>query len=183
MTATHTNKKSNLRNKIDQHHVTSQLSTFVDDNMLEQIIERIKSKLINDISNSLNIRLISESLKSTNNQLINSKSNLTITSYQTTQDQFLSNIKNNFKNYGINMSTREIECIALCLNGKTAKEIGKILKISHRTVRTHFEKSYIKLGITTKAQLYDLAMVKQAYYLLNEFYMILIGKNEKTIAV
>jgi DNA-binding CsgD family transcriptional regulator len=51
----------------------------------------------------------------------------------------------NEKYPNIFLTLREVQCLVLYLDGLSAKEIGKILNISHRTVETYFEKIRHKL--------------------------------------
>lgn len=53
----------------------------------------------------------------------------------------LSNGKNNFC-----LSLRELECLSLKNKGYSAKEMGKILKISNRTIETYIENIKLKSG-------------------------------------
>jgi DNA-binding CsgD family transcriptional regulator len=53
------------------------------------------------------------------------------------------------------LTKRELECLFLMLEGKTAKEIAIILKISYRTVETYLEKIKIKLNCQHKHELRD----------------------------
>jgi len=53
---------------------------------------------------------------------------------------------------GTSLSSRELECLALGFCGFSAKHIGKILKLSYRTVETHLNNAYQKLGYFGKQQ-------------------------------
>ena len=53
------------------------------------------------------------------------------------------------------LTKRESECLFYILRGKTAKEIAKILTISHKTVENHIEKIKIKFLCTTKGHVID----------------------------
>ncbi len=59
-----------------------------------------------------------------------------------------------------NFSVREIECLFYILRGKTAKEVGKILQLSYRTVEDHITSIKHKLKVTSKAQLIEKAIVQ-----------------------
>ena len=50
------------------------------------------------------------------------------------------------------LSKREKECVYYILRGMSAKEIGKVLNISHRTVETHIEHIKSKLSCQTRSQ-------------------------------
>jgi DNA-binding CsgD family transcriptional regulator len=51
------------------------------------------------------------------------------------------------------LTKREKECIRLTMLGNTAKETGKILKISNRTVEYYLENARNKLGCTKRSEL------------------------------
>jgi DNA-binding CsgD family transcriptional regulator len=53
----------------------------------------------------------------------------------------------------IKISLREGDCLFFLLRGKTAKEIGRLLNISHRTVEAHVEHLKVKLGCKNKSEL------------------------------
>lgn len=53
----------------------------------------------------------------------------------------------------LNLSARELECLAWCAAGKTAWETGQILGLSEWTIVYHLEKTKRKLGLGTKQQL------------------------------
>jgi LuxR family transcriptional regulator, quorum-sensing system regulator BjaR1 len=50
------------------------------------------------------------------------------------------------------LAPREIEILKWFLDGKTNRDIGDILKISDRTVETHFANACQKLGVVTRTQ-------------------------------
>ena len=54
----------------------------------------------------------------------------------------------------LGLSPREMEIVALLLEGKTNKEIGEQLFISSNTVKTHVKNIYGKLNISNRIQLY-----------------------------
>lgn len=51
------------------------------------------------------------------------------------------------------LTQREMECLKLCASGKTAKEIGLILRISSRTVEIHLNHIKEKLNCTKNTQI------------------------------
>jgi DNA-binding CsgD family transcriptional regulator len=53
------------------------------------------------------------------------------------------------------LSTRQLECLFYILRGKSMKEIGKKLQISHRTVETHLEEIKTKLKCKKKSDLIE----------------------------
>jgi len=50
----------------------------------------------------------------------------------------------------IPLTLREAQCLYFLLQGKTAKMIGKILKISYRTVEIYFDKLREKANARTR---------------------------------
>jgi DNA-binding CsgD family transcriptional regulator len=50
----------------------------------------------------------------------------------------------------LGLSLRESEVLAWTASGKTNPAIGKLLHISSRTVQTHLERVYRKLGVETR---------------------------------
>ncbi len=53
----------------------------------------------------------------------------------------------------VHLSSRELEVARFCCDGLTAKEIAQRLQISVRTVETHKNNIFRKLGITTTVDL------------------------------
>ena len=66
------------------------------------------------------------------------------------------------------LTNREIECLFHVVRGKTAREIGKILFISKRTVETHIANMKSKLDCVTKSDLIDSAVANNLVNLLPE---------------
>ena len=58
----------------------------------------------------------------------------------------------------INLSDREAECLFFTLRGKSAKHIGRYLKISHRTVEEYLAKLKDKFNAKNKYDLIDKAI-------------------------
>jgi LuxR family quorum-sensing system transcriptional regulator SolR len=54
---------------------------------------------------------------------------------------------------GFNLSKRELECLYHFCQGRTYKEIAKILSISPRTVETHLEKLLYKTSCSNKLEM------------------------------
>lgn len=54
------------------------------------------------------------------------------------------------------ITIRELECLMLFSKGMTAKEIGKRMDISHRTVETHFENIKLKFNCLTRSEVISL---------------------------
>jgi len=61
------------------------------------------------------------------------------------------------------LSRREHECIYLSLRGKTAKEIGKLLSLSFRTVEDYLNNAKSKLGCLNKRDLIALYKIISIY--------------------
>ena len=53
------------------------------------------------------------------------------------------------------LSAREVECLALWINGKSAKGIAIILGLSHRTIEFYLSNATKKMDCTNKQQLID----------------------------
>ena len=69
------------------------------------------------------------------------------------------NIQRNTYSFTSNLkiSSRQADCLFWLMRGKNAKEIGKILNISHRTVEKHIENMKEALNVRNKSQLIDIA--------------------------
>lgn len=52
-------------------------------------------------------------------------------------------------------TTRETECLFLMIRGKTAKQIGKFLAISHRTVESYIEKIKQKMNVFSRSEIIE----------------------------
>lgn len=78
----------------------------------------------------------------------NSKEALTQSSYLIGQNGF-----NNIK-----LSQRESECLFFYLRNRSAKEIGKLLRLSSRTVEYYIERLKMKFGCQNKAELFDISV-------------------------
>lgn len=59
---------------------------------------------------------------------------------------------------GIELSTRQAQCLFYLLRGKTAKEIAKLLHLSSRTVEDYLSTIKSKMDCTNKAQLIEKAI-------------------------
>ena len=55
------------------------------------------------------------------------------------------------------LSEREMEVVRLCAKGLTAREIGEKLHIGKRTVETHKERIFLKLGLKSTKELINYA--------------------------
>jgi DNA-binding CsgD family transcriptional regulator len=51
---------------------------------------------------------------------------------------------------GERLTSREVECLRWCKEGKTNWEIGEIIFISEKTVEFHLSKAIRKLGVTNR---------------------------------
>lgn len=67
----------------------------------------------------------------------------------------------------LHLTPRELDCISLYLQRKTAPETGKILHLSVRTVENYFEKIKEKLNCKQKSEIYEKikCLVMQGYYM------------------
>lgn len=79
------------------------------------------------------------------------------------RDEFLEKIKykkilSNYDSNGtfVQLTARESECVSLLMQGRTIKEISKIISLSPRTVEHYIENAKQKFGIRYKSQLLDI---------------------------
>ena len=73
-------------------------------------------------------------------------------------------------NQEFSFSQRQIQCLALILKGCTAKEIGKALSLSYRTVETYLILIKRKFGLNTTREVCNfIARDKGAYDFLNHY--------------
>lgn len=54
------------------------------------------------------------------------------------------------------ITEREVDCLKVLLENKTAKQAARELHISHRTIEHHYERLKCKLGLSSKAALKEL---------------------------
>jgi cytidine deaminase len=54
-----------------------------------------------------------------------------------------------------NLTTRELEVLSMLLSGRVPKQIAGTLKISYETARFHAKNLYRKLGVQSRAELFD----------------------------
>jgi len=74
-----------------------------------------------------------------------------------TTDELLKRFYENIKlSFEVTLSAREMEAIFHLCQGKSAKEIGKLLNLSHRTVETHIYNIREKMGCPNKLTLISL---------------------------
>lgn len=114
-------------------------------------------------------KLIKEADK---NRIIVPSEMLFSTVEEVTYEDFLYSINTKKIKFEVNtqniiFSRREYDCLVLAAKGKTMKEIGGILNISHRTVNTHLDSAKEKTNCHSKAKLIDLFWRKLSSYFLN----------------
>lgn len=63
----------------------------------------------------------------------------------------------------VGLSSQEFKCLALLSRGKTAKEIGRALTLSSRTVESYIENIKCKLDVRSRGQLIDLFILNFAH--------------------
>lgn len=66
----------------------------------------------------------------------------------------------NLKNYYTYLTKREAEILYYLVKGKTAKQMGEFLCISHRTVEQYIEKIKFKMDVYSKSELIEKVMDK-----------------------
>jgi DNA-binding CsgD family transcriptional regulator len=60
----------------------------------------------------------------------------------------------------LTLSRRQTECLFYLIRGKTGNEIAALLTIKSRTVEYHLEEIKCKMGVSTKSELIEHAMLK-----------------------
>lgn len=63
-----------------------------------------------------------------------------------------------FKDKRISLSARQLQCLILLLRGKTSKQMGKILKLSSRTIEDYLSVLKEKLNCHDKTELIDVIL-------------------------
>ena len=56
----------------------------------------------------------------------------------------------------VNLTSRESDCISIIIQGRTMKEIGRMLNLSPRTVERHIDNIKQKFEVHSKGQLIDI---------------------------
>lgn len=72
---------------------------------------------------------------------------------------------------------KELICLSCWVTGKTAKEIGLLLDISHRTVESHIARVMAKIECHSKSELLSLLEEKGFLYLLMDLYRLCFHKK------
>lgn len=86
----------------------------------------------------------------------------------------LDDVANNKK---IKLTLREIECLSLWLNGRSAKQIAQLLSFSFKTAQSYLAKVALKFDCRTRAEIFDKVNALGVAHLFDDFYKIL--KSEK----
>ena len=80
--------------------------------------------------------------------------------YQTIEHNEKSSKKNNFKQYPLSepwdnvyLTQREAECVQLCLQGMSMKQVGICLGLSPRTIEFYLKNIKDKMGVKRKKEL------------------------------
>lgn len=76
-----------------------------------------------------------------------------------------------------NLTSREIECMAIALSGFSSSSIGKFLFISARTVETHLKNAYEKLQCNSKQQCLEMMYSNKTLTIWQEFCKLLLDKK------
>lgn len=69
------------------------------------------------------------------------------------ENHFAKQLTKQFLMNNIYLSSREYQCVQLLKQGYTAKKIGKLLNLSHRTVEHYLENVKNKIGVSSKNEL------------------------------
>ncbi len=80
---------------------------------------------------------------------------------------------------GIKFTKREVDIISCILSGKGVKAIAKLLNLSPRTVETHINNVKIKIGVSSKEHIIELAEFYGKTSLLHQHYDLLLERNDK----
>ena len=64
---------------------------------------------------------------------------------------------NQFDEFILKLTKREVECLFYVLRGKTAVHIGRALDISTKTAESYIASAKVKLGCKNKSDLFDFA--------------------------
>ena len=77
---------------------------------------------------------------------------------------FNNTVRELVSNYGQNkLTSREIDCLCLTLQGKTAKLVGQVLGISRRTVEEYLSNIKTKVGVFSKSELIEKIILTPNY--------------------
>ena len=74
----------------------------------------------------------------------------------------------------IRLTHREIECASLCISGFSAKQIGIMLSLSHRTVEDYLEKARSSLNCNNKIQVIEKLLAEQTFFLFQDCARLLV---------
>lgn len=84
----------------------------------------------------------------------------------------------------LNISHRELEVLALVVEGYKNKEIAQILKIQHQSVKNHLQHLFKKLDVKNSTQAYIIALnlnlIKMRVAILGRADAALPGASTKT---
>lgn len=72
------------------------------------------------------------------------------------------------------LTPREIECLCLTLMGFSAKQVGKILSISHRTVETHLQRAVHEAGFCSKLHFLEHSIEMNTFHMWQDLGKIII---------
>ncbi|PCI75780.1 hypothetical protein COB21_05230 [Candidatus Aerophobetes bacterium] len=110
------------------------------------------------------------------NELLTQLGQQAISHKQSPQDLLISNVKpliTSLQNYYNTLTAREFECCSLFISGFSAKQIGLMLSISHRTVETYLEKVRFTLSCTSRIQMIEKFLSEQTYFILQDLARLL----------
>lgn len=75
------------------------------------------------------------------------------------------------------LTNREVELLALNLNGLSAKQLGAIFSISYRTVQTHLYSAIHKFGCQSRIECFEKLYQQGSWHLWVDFAKILLEKD------
>lgn len=78
------------------------------------------------------------------------------------------------------LTRREVECLSISLLGFSARQVGRLLYISCRTVESHLQKALATLYCKTKLDCLDMMMEQNRLHVWQELGRILLNESTRT---
>lgn len=125
---------------------------FALDNVLNQYAELYLTNVITFHDDKVH-SIYSHSTRGINPLTLKAESNEDLTINSRHKKQFFMQLTHISQRKSTTLSSRELETLYYYLFGKTAKEIGRLLDLSFRTVETHISNIKNKFGVSTKTAL------------------------------
>lgn len=127
-----------------------------------------KSVIVDPTNKKLGILFVGTIL--TDDAIIKALTSLANSDPQKSEKKIQTNIYSIAKEYECpyQLSQRQQECLFYLLKGNSAKQIGKLLNISNRTVEGYIDHLKVKFGCLTRQQLFEKAIAQGYYYKIPE---------------